>query len=496
MYPATRAPQFRPTLTLLGLLVLHATLLLSGCGTTGQGPFRTGADDSRRVIETFPNAAQPAYGHEFKLGYVELDDQGWLWSQRDSDRMAGSQLQEVERMVIQEANLQDGKKSAEGIILIAFIHGWRNNAALDNENVASFKRLLDQISAEQAGLGDLKRKVVGVYIGWPGQTLPEPLSIATFYSRKNAADRVGYYSGVTQVLCTLEALHRKINGALADGKPRSCFVTAGHSFGAQVAYNAVTTILMQRLTDVCVDEAVHNETDHPERLAEGAPRIARAKSAGRVVKPFGDLLLLINPAFEAERYENLWRLSREFDYPNNRQRTVFAIFSSDGDWATQLAFPVGRYTSTAFERYRDDNLGDEQRAANHHTISWTPRYVTHTLRKDSDPETDEEAKEETLEEDLVKRGEVGNLRAKNVDSNSNEWLATVIHDWNSQTRVGTLDLAHCVLRPVKPDAHDWTPFYVVRVRKSLVKDHSAIWGDDFREFLVKFLTAENPPRRD
>lgn len=433
--------------------------------------------------------------HDYSIGFVELDEQGWLWSQPDSDRYRGSQLLEVQHRISDEAHLTaDAPHSARGIILVTFVHGWKNNGrdvpqGSDENDVGKFREMLESLARQQNQLpADQQRKVVGVYVGWPGLSATiEPFKELSFYSRKNAGDRVGYYNGVTEVLCTLEKLHRTINESLAPGAPASCFVTVGHSFGAQVVYDSVSQILMQRLVEIGVGPKIKFEReDVPDGVTGAGHATRQVIPVKNTLQPFGDLVVLINPAFEAERYENLWRLSRQFTYPNGEQRPVFAIFSSEGDWATHIFFPLGRFTSTLFERYRDDSLHDEQKQANHHTIPWIDRYVTHYLKADG-----ERAKEDWA--NATPPHEIASISKNGADTDSLDWLAYVTAHWNHDTRAGTLDLAHCTLIPKEAAPNLWTPFYVVRVSQTLVKDHSDIWRDGFREFLVKFIEAENPP---
>jgi hypothetical protein len=57
---------------------------------------------------------------------------------------------------------------------------------------------------------------------------------------------------------------------------------------------------------------------------------------------FGDLVVLVNPAFEALQYERIWRLSSELNF-GREQNPVMLVVSSSGDVPRQVLFPIGRY---------------------------------------------------------------------------------------------------------------------------------------------------------
>ncbi|MBI4622877.1 MAG: hypothetical protein HY736_06580 [Verrucomicrobia bacterium] len=432
------------------------------------GPYRDNDLADNKIIEPDENKG-------YRLGFVEFDEQGWLLypSQR--------QLLQVQHLVAREARLVGAPgQRPNGIILVAFVHGWQHNAARDDANVESFRNLLAEMARVERGL-PVPRKIVGVYLGWPGLSLNAGvLTNLTFYSRKNTGDRVGYYGGVTDVLGRLEKLHNEINDA--NPQNRSYYVVAGHSFGAQVVYNSLANVVTQRLVEarISADIKLHRtkDTDVSGNNVFTVRQVASPND--KPVKPFGDLIVLVNPAFEAARYHNLKTLSEQFPYPD-AQRPVLAIFGSETDKATKLAFPAGRFFSTMFQRYRDGEPGREQAWSNVHTIPWTDRYVTHQLGKTSD----------TLEfsrSQPTSQNQKSLVRAPNVDSNSPARLREVMVNWDAETRAGALELADCFLVPKHTAVASWTPFYVVKVKPSLVDGHSDIWRAEFRNFLAQFIT--------
>jgi hypothetical protein len=432
--------------------MLAVALALAGCAS--RGPFRA----------TEPVVA----GAGYKAGFVEFDEQGWFWT---ADR---SQLSAVEKLIIQESHLGErnagGKILSRGIILVAFVHGWKHNAAPNDENVQSFQQLLAMLARHEATLPEAERHpVVGIYLGWPGLAANhEPALELSFYSRKDTGDKVGYYGGVTETLVRLRNLSSLINGTRGQN-PRSYFIVAGHSFGAQVVFNSLAAIMAEHL----VNERTAQEVDLV-RSPRGSVNVAAQRPPSRpVLKPFGDLVVLVNPAFEAARYYNLRTLADLFEYPPE-QRPMLAIFSSKTDSATKTWFPIGRFFSTLFEHYRGDALGAEQRNANHHTVPWIDEYVTHELVEAGEPLPGNTAQTKLL-------------AATSLESSTPAYVEKVAQNWET-LKSTNLPLAGCVLCPVQP-ARRWTPFYVVRVNKSIINEHGGIWTDDFRNFLASFVTV-------
>ena len=98
-----------------GLALLGALFLLSSA-CTGLAPHRTEAspcsfDDDPRICATHSLEVRD----EYLLGFVELDDQGWLWDRRQL-RLLEDRLSEE----IQESDL----------IMLVFVHGWKHSAGV------------------------------------------------------------------------------------------------------------------------------------------------------------------------------------------------------------------------------------------------------------------------------------------------------------------------------------------------------------------------------
>src|SRR5207237_1072565 len=120
------------------------------------------------------------------------------------------------------------------------------------------------------------KKILGIYIGWRGLSLRGALSYATFYTRKSTAFRVAVGS-VREILALVRRHQKDRNDALSEVEITrgvgTRLVLAGHSFGGLILFSAVDEYLIES--------------------------VARPK---KVARPFGDLIILVNPAFEATRF--------------------------------------------------------------------------------------------------------------------------------------------------------------------------------------------------
>ena len=174
---------------------------------------------------------------EFTLGFVEFDDQGDYWSR--------TQVDTLQQVIVDEARRSD----SHGILMVVFVHGWKHNAAVCDENVACFREVLQSLynleRVRSAGGGSPPRRIIGIYVGWRGLSVTPPgLKEVSFWTRKNTAHRVGR-GQILELLTSLEELRDRLNAA---GDGNSKLISIGHSFGAAVTYSAVSNLFLERLT--------------------------------------------------------------------------------------------------------------------------------------------------------------------------------------------------------------------------------------------------------
>ncbi len=422
---------------------------------------------------------------------VEFDDEGWPFETRDNEQA------QIDSAVGQIRTQLRGTNNC--VRLFVYVHGWRHNAGTNDSNVERFREFLAQVavaSKAAASSGDdacedpalagvpssrkpqasqrLARKqtaaevkTVGIYVGWRGLSVIDiqPLVYASFWDRKNTADRVAQGSvrelfGRLNVLAAHAHSGEKAQASLGNTAAQLRTYVIGHSFGASVVFRALSQSLIDSFSeDLDAD-------DHGV-----LPSISR----------FVDMVVLVNPAIEAARFDPVFRAAKKLrtrcksaqasdemcDRPRY-QSPVLAIFTSEGDKATKLAFPVGASLSNAFE----NTLGDAQRQAIVQTIGWDDNYKTHMLSVSSSCEP---ANADPFDP------AIDPLRYK-----APGWT------WCFKTRSGSMSLTHTGRSP-QPTGEAVVyngPLWNVRVPIEIIANHNDTWNDRFRDLLLHLFTDQ------
>jgi hypothetical protein len=273
------------------------------------------------------------------------------------------------------------------------------------------------------------RKVVGVYLAWRGMSATvQPFKSLSFWNRKSRAHRVGQ-DGATEVLTELAKMKA--------GSKKSRLILIGHSFGGALIYSATQQLLMK-------DAA----------FVPGAGKSVHRTAA--------DLVILVNPAFEAARLTSLHEKAAEMNFPET-QSPILAIFTSETDNATKRAFPLGRHLSSLFTKYNPDR--PEQSKLDRTAIGHYSGYQTHELcLRDKDA-------------DLATR----------PDSVC-EW------EWFREGGTDAWNLGRVVLERkdlVMKESQRMNPYYNVVVDDAIISGHSGIWEPKFfMEFISRFVTVQ------
>lgn len=354
---------------------------------------RDAASSTSACDSVTPESVQERY----ELHFVEFDDQGWLFPPTATAATAatgpaarptdGADTPAQSAPDNQIDNLMDRLTfllgQGEDLSIVVFVHGWKHNAHADDVNVREFRALLEAEGAEErdrAGPGGKPRKVVGVYVAWRGKSwaISDPLLSLTFWARKEAARRVSIGSS-RELFARLQALRAYYNdarqggGALQTGaaserqraRPRIRTLMIGHSFGGLILYAAMSGPLIESLAAQRDLAGKGKETNKDKD--SGARDMALAERPA-------DMILLINPAFEASRYEALYRVAQRYR-PTQYQPPLLVSVTSIKDWATGIAFPIGRSVNTLFER----ETTNEQGTAMKKTPGHIDHYLTHRL---------------------------------------------------------------------------------------------------------------------
>ncbi|GAB4265821.1 MAG: hypothetical protein Kow0092_18400 [Deferrisomatales bacterium] len=396
------------------------------------------AECVEHALQEYRDAGAP--DRAYLLGFIEFDDQGQLFDRRQMRAVIDGVYDEL---------APDG----QDLLVVVFVHGWKHSAAPGDDNIRTFRATLARLSALESEVsrltGDRPRKVVGVYLGWRGASITLPLlKELTFWDRKNTAHKVGQ-GGVTEVLARLELAKLTKDAVAGPGGSRTRLVVVGHSFGGAVVYSALGQIPEGRFV----------------RTVGPPGRVGDAEG-------FGNLVVLINPAFEALRFAPLSDMSTERGTYFDTQLPVLAVLTSEADDATRVAFPLGRWFSTLFEKERvaerpNGVTGEmeriNQKAANVTAVGHFEPYRTHYLRAAGEAAVEAAPAASAVE-----------LFLRASDS------------WENDAPGSEIPFEGSVLTRTETSAGR-NPYLVVRVDKELIRDHNHIDDPRVASFLRQLI---------
>lgn len=342
------------------MLVLAVYVCGCACNTSYHAERKT-------VREISCVEAAPKLSHSFKLAFIEFDDQGEFFNERQLDQ-----------------TLTEIKLNRKNLILITFVHGWQNNASINGNNNplmkdADMEKSLKQFNEGAKGTkGDVQRfkqflalianspsvvnsgkHVMGVYLGWRGELIskgPDPITdrvvmsaprALTFWSRRAAATRMGDASEMGFTLDCLRAAAKPVGSRATREDPITVFM--GHSFGGKVLEQAVCQWLARKYAEIYV---------------------APLKASSGQAEKFADLVLIMNPASEAiyaRRIVEMMRRLRAASGDSKARDTTeisppwLVTVTSKTDSATNNFFNVGTRVGTVFGGYRDYDDKTHQR---------------------------------------------------------------------------------------------------------------------------------------
>ncbi len=364
---------------------------------------------------------------------IEIDDYGRFWNAKAAEDTFNT---------IAQASLN------QNTVVMAFVHGWHHNADDCDENFKSFNSSLEQLKKrlDEWPYKDARKRlnlrndirVIGLYVGWRGRSLPSFLDYFTFWARKSAAERVGD-GDLREFLAKLQQLYLKRNERKdSHDSTFMGLVTVGHSFGGQVLFKAVSGSLERDL----IDASSRGTQDH----STGKIKLHE------IVSGFGDMTVLLNPALEAFQYERIHRLTQSSAFIPSQAPVLLTVSAKD-DSARKYWFPIGRNLNLLFRPTFPD---DEGKAL------WTTalgEYIpqqTHELDKTDEP-TD-------LPDSLY-----DNCKIKDEDLSQNHI-------------VGNARLKRRAAR-VQPNS----PVVIAYTTNKIVHGHNGIFGETFSEFMTDYV---------
>ena len=397
-----------------GLLFLVSILVLLACGY-GHKPF-------------FP---EPPPNKPYSSFVVELNDYGTFW-RRDKAQDA---LNEVDR-----------QSKETNTIVVLYVHGWHHNAAPDNSNLAAFhkslkelKDKLDKKPYEEARLeltGKADLKVIGIYLGWRGRSLPLFFDYLTFWRRKAAAERVGAGDAREFILRLQKTYDDRNRLGYKKRAPFMGLITVGHSFGGQVLFNSVS-----QTTEAGLIGAAQRLAGEPQDSSQPINSLTG----------IGDITVLINPALEAYQFERIHQLYSALRY-DCVQTPILLVVSGEDDSARQFWFPLARWSSGFF---RPGFPNDVQRELWHRSLGEHEAQRTHRLETTN-------ATNSLSVDDYSKHGVILNF------------------DFTAKIALGGGSLM-----PLKHIPY--SPVVVAYSSRDLVQGHTGIFTETFHGFLIDYV---------
>jgi hypothetical protein len=337
----------------------------------------------------------------YDLYYAEFDDAGQATDIAKGTSYEQSQLHLIEtaiRNALPTTRTSTSADEIQGLNIVVFTHGWHGNARADNNYSTEFKAILQDVAiaddnyrkrlaaeANAAPSQPTRRQLIGIEIAWRGDSLLTPpllfykpsKNALNVWDRKVTAETISTGS-VQELFAFLNEIYldNSCHGPRPSKVAASCdrvhMLSIGHSFGALINYRALAPRLESGLN---------------------VPLCYR-------VFGFGDMTILLNPAFEGARYRGLFNnaISRKSligPYvgadpavqcpatavplpPNEKQIPSLVTLQSQGDTATGTFFPIFRHVTTPLEQ----TLSTEENGDKNTAVGWVPDYQTHTL----DPE--------------------------------------------------------------------------------------------------------------
>jgi hypothetical protein len=314
-------------------------------------------DLEARSIERFDN---PRFG----VGIIEVDDRGLI---------NPAQYQQVKSFVDDELK----HANEAGSLLVTFVHGWHHNCATCDGNLACFRRLLSALQRREQQPNGLHRQVVGVYVAWRGRAFDGVVDYVSIWNRKWRAEDLGHRAG-KEILNDLHSMWTK-------HKHNCLMVTIGHSLGGGFLLSAVRG----RLTGDGGDAINGTGSRYRAVVRTQGSRAAATPGFKALRSRFGDVVVLINPAIEAQQYSvfdadlrGTAIASEAHAKYDQAQLPVLLVLSSTSDGPNRFLFPASRAIAAVDLLHHSDIWGRSSQVL---ALGHDARQLTHYLRYEGSP---------------------------------------------------------------------------------------------------------------
>jgi hypothetical protein len=244
---------------------------------------------------------------------------------------------------------------------------------------------------------------------------------------------------------------------------KSRLIVVGHSFGATAVFSAVSRFFEDELMD----------------LAGSAKR----RKEDTYIRRQWDLVVLVNPAFEALRFVTIARYSRDKRLQELAREVKkpylllprFMIVQSENDVPNKCIFPIGQWVGNATVSIQHTERLDQARRL-HKSLGFYDVFSTHELVLSNCDECPALLKSRLITVEERKQGRISAYEALRL-SHGGTRHAQIAEAFESTK--------------VVEEGHGGSigPVMVARADKAVVDGHNSIWGGNFIGFFVKLLNA-------
>ncbi|ENO3977041.1 hypothetical protein ACBI01_001142 [Aeromonas veronii] len=273
-----------------------------------------------RNIDCTSNKSAHGKQHSFKIAYLEYPE--------DSVNRTQTSLLDPKQL---ELIIKELRSSKRPLLIPVYVHGWHHNASSDDDNFRKFPNMLARYSYALQQSGHSNYDVLGIYIGWRGESYDGLFSTLTIGGRAKTADKIGRENGpLSNDLIYIANKMQSINS-------KSRMIVMGHSLGGRVLSRAF---------------------------------LPSIKSGNYQPLGAGTLIITANAAIGADAYRPLY----ESTQTSTQARTPTWInFTAKDDTATNTIYPLALNLHLLSPDYPDNQQDTDV------TIGHYQPYITHQI---------------------------------------------------------------------------------------------------------------------
>lgn len=436
------------------------------------------------------------------LAFIEVDDMGEPFSKGELDTALG---------VIRRANdLANAEPGQSDPIVITFVHGWKNNAGPDNDNVKGFTAALQEVYKSFNGT----HRVIGIYIGWRGNLIKSYFPVSqqfSYFNREATAIRIPGAT-LSSALTQIATRTHENRGSLA--------IFIGHSFGGLLLERTLSETTASQIAEASIYEQESQETQDSKVTSD------KTLAAKLAVDSRADLVIFINPAgaaTEAKQMLDFLTFNRYRYHPQHEAqsaspdddtgRPLFVSLTSTADMATKVALPIGhslpylgfkwngsfrelnqepnkKYDLTCFDPQNKEHQYWELKTKEEGAVAQGSYYLS------SAPHMQILQSHEMLKSVGASQMRVSST-GQNIQIQDPKAIANCDRDlFNKQglNIVSTFklyDTQACFAVQVRPNRCNGTPYWLMEIDPDVVPDHSTIFTQRFIHFIIDTFFAPN-----